>query len=268
MKAIRVHEFGGPEVLKLEDVARSERRARARSSCACAPPASIRSTPTSAPAPTRASRRCPTRPGRTAPAKSRRSAPTSTDFKRRRSRLHLRRRQHRRRRRHLRRAGAAAARRSCIGCRRARRSRRAPRSACRTAPPIARCSSAPTRRPGETVLVHGATGGVGIAAVELAHAHGLTRDRQRRHRRGLQAVREHGADIVVNHRDAGLHRRDHAATGGRGVDLIVEMAAHINLDRDLGLLAQARPRRRRRQPRHGSRSTRGRRWAATRRSSA
>ena len=39
------------------------------------------------------------------------------------------------------------------------------------------------------------------------------------------------------------------ATDGRGVDVIVEMAAHINLDRDLALLAKARTRRRGRQPR-------------------
>src|SRR5436190_2253123 len=57
-------------------------------------------------------------------------------------------------------------------------------------------------RPGETVLVHGATGGVGIAAVELAHARGLTVVGSGGTEKGLAAVREHGADIVVNHRDA------------------------------------------------------------------
>jgi NADPH2:quinone reductase len=51
-------------------------------------------------------------------------------------------------------------------------------------------------------------------------------------------VREHGADIVVNHRQSGYADEIMKATGGKGVNLIVEMAAHVNLDRDLGLLAK------------------------------
>jgi NADPH2:quinone reductase len=93
-------------------------------------------------------------------------------------------------------------------------------------------------KPGETVLVHGATGGVGIACVELAHARGLTVIGTGGTDAGLKAVREHGADVVVNHRSAGYTDEIMKATGGKGVDLIVEMAAHVNLDRDLGLLAK------------------------------
>jgi NADPH2:quinone reductase len=93
-------------------------------------------------------------------------------------------------------------------------------------------------RPGETVLVHGATGGVGIATVELAHARGLTVIGSGGTDKGRAVVKEHGADVVVNHRETGYADAILKATGGRGVDLIVEMAAHINLDRDLGLLAK------------------------------
>ena len=93
-------------------------------------------------------------------------------------------------------------------------------------------------RPGETVLVHGATGGVGIATVELAHARGLIVIGSGGTDKGLGVVREHGADVVVNHRDSNYTDAIMKATGGRGVNLIVEMAAHINLDRDLGLLAK------------------------------
>ena len=93
-------------------------------------------------------------------------------------------------------------------------------------------------RPGETVLVHGATGGVGIAAVELAHARGSIVIGSGGTDKGLAASREHGADVVVNHRDPNYADAIMKATGGRGVNLIVEMAAHINLDRDLGLLAK------------------------------
>src|SRR5580765_6801407 len=92
--------------------------------------------------------------------------------------------------------------------------------------------------PGETVLVHGATGGVGIATVELAHARGLVVIGSGGTDAGLAAVREHGANIVVNHRQSGYADEIMKATGGRGVNLIVEMAAHVNLDRDLGLLAK------------------------------
>jgi NADPH2:quinone reductase len=93
-------------------------------------------------------------------------------------------------------------------------------------------------KPGETVLVHGATGGVGIAAVELAHARGLTVIGTGGTDKGLAAAREHGADVVVNHRAPNYTDEIMRATGGRGVNLIVEMAAHVNLDRDLGLLAK------------------------------
>ena len=93
-------------------------------------------------------------------------------------------------------------------------------------------------RPAETVLVHGATGGVGIAAVELAHAHGMRVIGSGGTDEGLAVVREHGADVLVNHRTPGYADEIMRATDGRGVDVIVEMAAHINLDRDLALLAR------------------------------
>ena len=93
-------------------------------------------------------------------------------------------------------------------------------------------------RPGETVLVHGATGGVGIACVELAHARGLRVIGTGGTDAGLASVREHGADLVVNHRAEGDTDEIMKATGGKGVNVIVEMAAHVNLDRDLTLLSK------------------------------
>lgn len=92
-------------------------------------------------------------------------------------------------------------------------------------------------RPAETVLVHGATGGVGIAAVELAHARGLRVIGSGGTDKGLAAAREHGADVVVNHRMPTYIDEIRTATGGRGVDVVIEMAAHVNLDKDLSLLA-------------------------------
>ena len=93
-------------------------------------------------------------------------------------------------------------------------------------------------RAGETVLVHGATGGVGIAAVQLARARGLFVIGSGGTEKGLAAVRAQGADVVVNHTAPNYTDDIKRATSGRGVDLIIEMAAHVNLDRDLGLLGK------------------------------
>lgn len=90
---------------------------------------------------------------------------------------------------------------------------------------------------GETVLVHGASGGVGVAAVQLARAHGMTVIGTAGTERGLQLVREQGAHHILDHRTAGYLDQLMALTGGRGVNVIVEMAAHINLDKDLAVLA-------------------------------
>jgi NADPH2:quinone reductase len=92
-------------------------------------------------------------------------------------------------------------------------------------------------RPGETVLVHGASGGVGTAAVQLARARGLRVIATAGTDEGLALVRDLGAHDVVSHREAGYEDRIRALTGGRGVDVIIEMLANVNLDRDLTLLA-------------------------------
>ena len=93
-------------------------------------------------------------------------------------------------------------------------------------------------RPGETVFIHGASGGVGIAAVQICRAHGMTVIGTAGTARGLQAVKEQGADIVLNHKQPGYLDEIAKATGGKGVDVILEMNAHINLDKDLTALAR------------------------------
>lgn len=92
-------------------------------------------------------------------------------------------------------------------------------------------------RPAETVFVHGASGGVGTAVVQLARAHGMRIIATAGTDRGGQLARDQGAHEVLNHREADYLARVTALTGGRGVDLIVEMLANVNLDRDLDLLA-------------------------------
>jgi NADPH2:quinone reductase len=92
-------------------------------------------------------------------------------------------------------------------------------------------------RPAETVFVHGASGGVGTAVVQLARAHGLRIIATAGTDRGMQLVRDQGAHEVLNHREADYLTRVAAFAGGRGVDLVIEMLANVNLDRDLELLA-------------------------------
>ena len=90
---------------------------------------------------------------------------------------------------------------------------------------------------GETLLVHGASGGVGIAAVQLARAAGLRVIGTVGSERGRALVLAEGAHVVLDHSAAGHFEEALAATGGRGYDLILEMLANVNLGRDLGILA-------------------------------
>lgn len=91
-------------------------------------------------------------------------------------------------------------------------------------------------RAGETVLVHGATGGVGLAAIQLARAYGLRVVGTGGTNEGLSLLRDQGVDLAVNHNEPDYLSRVMTATDGRGVDVVLEMAAHLNLDKDLGIL--------------------------------
>jgi NADPH2:quinone reductase len=90
---------------------------------------------------------------------------------------------------------------------------------------------------GETLLVHGASGGVGTAAVQIARAAGLRVVGTAGTDKGLQLVREQGAHLSLNHKDADYTQKAMDFTGGRGFDVILEMLANVNLDRDLEMLA-------------------------------
>src|SRR5256714_435822 len=90
---------------------------------------------------------------------------------------------------------------------------------------------------GESVLVHGASGGVGIAAVQLARARGMTVIGTAGTDRGRRLVAEQGAHHALDHTAPGYLDELTALTNGRGVDVVLEMLANMNLQKDLGAIA-------------------------------
>ena len=92
--------------------------------------------------------------------------------------------------------------------------------------------------PGETVLVHGASGGVGVAAVQLARAAGMTIIGTAGTDKGREMIVRQGAHHAVDHRASDYLQQVLALTDGRGVDVVLEMLANVNLGKDLGVLAQ------------------------------
>ena len=92
--------------------------------------------------------------------------------------------------------------------------------------------------PGETVLVHGASGGVGTAAVQIARAAGFKVIGTGGTEEGRRLVAEQGAHHVLDHHAPGYLEELSAITGGRGVDVILEMLANVNLNNDLSIIAK------------------------------
>jgi NADPH2:quinone reductase len=93
-------------------------------------------------------------------------------------------------------------------------------------------------KPGETVLVHGASGGVGTAALQLARARGLRVFGTAGSDEGLKLAREQGAHEVFDHRAPDQFEQIMNASSGRGVDVILELLANVNLGKDLTILAK------------------------------
>jgi NADPH2:quinone reductase len=92
-------------------------------------------------------------------------------------------------------------------------------------------------RAGEILLIHGASGGVGTAAVQFARAQGLTVIGTAGTQRGLELVKKEGAHHVFDHSKAGYAEEILKVTGGKGVNVVTEMLANVNLATDLKLLS-------------------------------
>jgi len=92
-------------------------------------------------------------------------------------------------------------------------------------------------RPGETLLVHGGAGGIGTMAIQLAHRHGATVLCTAGSAAKLSRCRELGADVAINYRDEDFVVRAREATGGRGVDVILDNMGGAYLPRNVDTLA-------------------------------
>ena len=92
---------------------------------------------------------------------------------------------------------------------------------------------------GETVLVHGASGGVGIAAVQLARAAGMTVVGTAGTDAGRRLVAEQGAHHVLDHHAPDHLKRLLDLSEQKGFEVILEMAAHENLGKVLGVAAKS-----------------------------
>lgn len=93
-------------------------------------------------------------------------------------------------------------------------------------------------RPGETVLIHGASGGVGIAAIQMARAAGLKVIGTAGSPEGSDLIMNEGAQHVLNHHDSDHLKAAYDLTEGRGIDIVLEMLANANLGNDLPILAK------------------------------
>ena len=87
---------------------------------------------------------------------------------------------------------------------------------------------------GEVVFIHGASGGVGTAAIQLANRAGLAVAGSASDEEFIERV---GAKYTFNHHEEGYMSDALGATCGRGFDVILEMLANENLARDPDVLA-------------------------------
>lgn len=93
-------------------------------------------------------------------------------------------------------------------------------------------------RPGETVLVHAAAGGVGLAAVEIASAKGARVIATVGGAAKATLPREHGADAVLDYGDAGWVDQVKALTDGKGADIVVDSVGGTVTELSLKCIAQ------------------------------
>ena len=93
-------------------------------------------------------------------------------------------------------------------------------------------------QPGETVLIHGASGAVGSAAIQIAKANGLRVIGTAGTEDGIELLKKEGVMAALNHNEDNYLSAISELTDGAGVDVVLEMLANVNLNADLDLLAK------------------------------
>ena len=90
---------------------------------------------------------------------------------------------------------------------------------------------------GESLLVHGGSSGIGTTAIQLARAFGATVYVTAGSKAKCDACLALGADAAISYREDDFVERIGALTGGRGVDVVLDMIAGDYLARNLKCLA-------------------------------
>lgn len=91
--------------------------------------------------------------------------------------------------------------------------------------------------PGESVLIHGGTSGIGVTAIQLAREFGSRAYATAGSRRKCEACLKLGADAAINYHDTDFAGRIREITGGRGVDVVLDIVGAPYTMRNLSCLA-------------------------------
>lgn len=90
---------------------------------------------------------------------------------------------------------------------------------------------------GETVLIQGAAGGVGLAAIQLASRAGATVVGTSSSEERLQRLRDYGLEHGINYRTENIAERCRDITAGRGVELVIDLAGGAGVEQLLEAIA-------------------------------
>ena len=90
---------------------------------------------------------------------------------------------------------------------------------------------------GESILVHGGSSGIGTTAIQLARAHGARVFATAGSPEKCAACERLGAERAINYRDADFLEAVRAATGGKGVDVVLDMVGAEYFARNVDALA-------------------------------
>ena len=92
-------------------------------------------------------------------------------------------------------------------------------------------------QPGESLLVHGGTSGIGTTAIQMAHARGSRVLTTAGTPRKVAFCRDLGADVAINYREEVFEQRVRQETGGAGVDVVLDNMGASYLPRNVACLA-------------------------------